>query len=395
MSKTKIAFVTGSRADYGIMRHYLHLLNQDDSIQLSILVTGALLDERYGRQVSLIEKDGFFIEKEFPVIINSSSNAAVLHNMAETLDRFGNYFEIHHYELLIVLGDRYEMLSVAIAAAMQRLCILHIHGGEATYANYDEFIRHAITKMSRFHFTATEVYRRRVIQLGEAPDHVFNLGALGAENCLFINELNVPETIKSLPDKKYFVILFHPETLTNKSTFTQISELLAAISQYPDYTFVFLGSNADTHADVIRENVHEFVTNHKKCVYFENLHTDAYHYLLQHSICLIGNSSSGIIEAPSLGIYTVNIGDRQAGRVRGNSVIDVLCDKDEVCKAIYEVLSIHTLIHPVNPYYQENSAIRYYNKTKEIISRISSGSENVPKVFYDIWSSQKGKRMKK
>ncbi|WP_303063589.1 UDP-N-acetylglucosamine 2-epimerase [Acidaminococcus massiliensis] len=393
MSKSKIAFVTGSRADYGIMRRYLHLLNQDDSIQLSILVTGALLDERYGKQVSLIEEDRFFIEEEFPVAINSSSNAAVLHNMAETLDRFGNYFETHHYDLLIILGDRYEMLSVAIAAAMQRLCILHIHGGEATYANYDEFIRHAITKMSRFHFTATEVYRRRVIQLGEAPDHVFNLGALGAENCLFIDEKNVPEIIKNLPDKKYFVILFHPETLTNKSTFTQINELLDAVSRHLDYTFVFLGSNADTHADIIRKNVHDFVNGHKNCVYFENLHTDAYHYLLQHSICLIGNSSSGIIEAPSLGIYTINIGDRQSGRVRGNSVIDVRCVKDEISNAIHKVLVVHRAIHPVNPYYQENSAIRYYNKTKEILLRINSGSEDAPKVFYDVLSSQK--KMKK
>lgn len=384
MNQTKIAFVTGSRADYGIMRRYLYLLNQDDSIQFSILVTGALLDERYGRQVSLVKKDGFFIEKEFPVIINSSSNSAVLHNMAETLDMFGKYFESHHYDLLIILGDRYEMLSVAVAAAMQRICILHIHGGEATYANYDEFIRHAITKMSRFHFTATEIYRRRVIQLGEAPDHVFNLGALGAENCLFIDERNVPDTIKALPDRKYFVILFHPETLTNESTYTQISELLDAVSLYPDYAFIFLGANADTHSDIIRQNVHDFVNKHKNCVYFENLHTDAYHYLLKHSICLIGNSSSGIIEAPSLGIYTINIGKRQDGRVRGNSVIDVRCKKDEIYEAINKVLTVYSAIHPVNPYYQENSAVRYYTKTKEILTRIRSGLEDEPKTFYDI-----------
>lgn len=384
MNQTKIAFVTGSRADYGIMRRYLYLLNQDESIQFSILVTGALLDERYGRQVSLVKKDGFFIEKEFPVIINSSSNAAVLHNMAETLDMFGKYFESHHYDLLIILGDRYEMLSVAVAAAMQRICILHIHGGEATYANYDEFIRHAITKMSRFHFTATEIYRRRVIQLGEAPDHVFNLGALGAENCLFIDERNVPDTIKALPDRKYFVILFHPETLTNASTYTQISELLDAVSLYPDYAFIFLGANADTHSDIIRQNVHDFVNKHKNCVYFENLHTDAYHYLLKHSICLIGNSSSGIIEAPSLGIYTINIGKRQDGRVRGNSVIDVRCKKDEIYEAINKVLTVYSVIHPVNPYYQENSAVRYYTKTKEILARIRSGLEDEPKTFYDI-----------
>lgn len=382
--KSNIAFVTGSRADYGIMRRYLDLLNQDSSIKLSILVTGALLDEKYGRQVSLIEEDGFFIEKEFPVPIDSSSNKEVIHNMSKVLARFGDFFEDHYYDLLIILGDRYEMLSVAIAAAMQRIRILHIHGGEATYANYDEFIRHAITKMSRFHFTATEIYRKRVIQLGELPDHVYNLGALGAENCLFINEDNIPDKIMRLPNKKYFVVLFHPETLTTVSTLTQVKELLSAVAQYPEYGFIFLGSNADTHADIIRQNIQTFVREHSNCAYFENLHTDAYHYLLHHSLSLIGNSSSGIIEAPSLNVYTINIGDRQAGRVRGESVMDVRCDKNEICEAINKVLNIHTIICPINPYYKPNSAENYYKTTKEILIRINKGMEDKPKVFYDI-----------
>lgn len=379
----QIAFVTGSRADYGIMRRYLNLLNQDKDINLKILVTGALLSEIYGKQVELIYKDGFEIGAEIPIDLDSSSNQMILHTMAQAMERFADHFAKNVYDLLIVLGDRYEMLSVAASAAMQRIPILHIHGGEATYGNYDEFIRHAITKMSLYHFTATEDYRKRVIQLGENPDNVFYLGALGAENCMYIEENNVPDYIKKLPEKKYFVILFHPETLTNRSTLEQIKELLSAISSFEEYQFVFLGTNADTHSDIIRNTVKQFVVEHRNTIYFENLHTDAYHYLLKRGICLIGNSSSGIIEAPSLGIYTVNIGDRQKGRVRGNSIKDVKCTTADIQKAMKEVLIQYKAIKPVNPYYKENSVKLYYESTKELLKRIDQDVIE-PKIFYDI-----------
>lgn len=378
-----IAFVTGSRADYGIVRKYLELLNQDEDIDLKLIVTGALLSETYGRQVELIYKDGFTIDAEIEVDLDSTSNQKVLHTMAQTMERFADYFVNHSYDLLIILGDRYEMLSVATAAAIERIPILHIHGGEATYGNYDEFIRHAITKMSLYHFTATEEYRRRVIQLGENPDRVFYLGALGAENCMFIEEENVPEYVRKLPEKKYFVILFHPETLTNYNTADQIKAVLSAISEFENYKFVFLGVNADTHSDVIRNIVKQFVNSNDNAIYFENLHTDAYHYLLKKSICLIGNSSSGIIEAPSLGIHTINIGDRQKGRVRGNSVIDVKCIKEEISDAMKYVVDQCSTAKIDNPYYKENSAILYYEETIKIIERINEMS-NEPKMFYDI-----------
>lgn len=379
----KIAFVTGSRADYGIMRRYLHLLNTDNDIELSILVTGALLDSKFGYQVELIYRDGFNIAAEIKTKIDSSSNKTVIDNMAETLSKFGTYFSSNKYDLLIVLGDRYEMLSVATAAAMQRIPILHIHGGEATFGNYDEFIRHAITKMSLYHFTATEEYRKRVIQLGENPDRVFYLGALGAQNCMYIDEKNVPNYIKNLPSKKYFTVLFHPETLTDVDTLTQIRELLKAVECCKTYSFVFLGTNADTSSDVIRKNVNEFVNTHENTQYFENLHTDAYHYLLKNSICLIGNSSSGIIEAPSLRIFTINIGDRQAGRVRGNSVIDIKCKAEEITKAINNVIQNNDVNEIDNPYYKENSSHLYYETTKKILSLVDNDSRN-PKIFYDM-----------
>jgi len=381
--KKKVTFVTGSRADYGIMRRYLNLMNNDLNIDLGIVVTTALLDSKFGHQVDLIYADGFNVAKEIPVKIDSTSNENVLHTMSEVMEKFGSFFEHEKSDLLIILGDRYEMLSVATAAAMHRIPILHIHGGEATYGNYDEFIRHAITKMSLYHFTATEEYRRRVIQLGENPQRVFNVGALGAENCLYIDEDNVPEEIKKYEYKKYFVVLFHPETLTNVSVVAQLDELLGAIDNYKEYQFVFLGTNADTHSEDIRNGVHNFVMTHDNTSYYENLHTDAYHYLLKNAICLIGNSSSGIIEAPSLGIYTVNIGDRQKGRVRGNSVIDVVCKEELIDSAIKNVLSMYKTIEPINPYYMKDSAQRYYEETLNIINKLNDVVLE-PKSFYDL-----------
>lgn len=378
----KVAFATGSRADYGITRKYLKLMHEDPQIDLKILTTGALLDPAYGHQVDLIYQDGFNVDVEINIELDSSSNRAILHSMAIALDQFAEYFSKVSYDLLIILGDRFEMLPIAISAAMQRIPILHIHGGEATYANYDEFIRHAITKMSLFHFTSTEEYRKRVIQLGESPERVFNLGALGAENCTYIDEQNIPKEIKNLPEKRYFVILFHPETLTNISEEVQIREILQAINEYSEYRYIFIGSNADTNSNIIRKIIKEYVNNHYNAIYYENLPTDAYHYLVKHSICLIGNSSSGIIEAPSLKTYTINIGNRQDGRVRGNSIIDVNCKKNEIIKAIEIIINNNFKSSIYNPYYQDNAHKSYYSTTKKIL-QANLNKKNL-KIFYDL-----------
>lgn len=381
--RKRVGFVTGSRADYGIMRNFLKLLDEDGNILLDIITTGALLSEKYGRQVELIYKDGFHVSAEIGLTLDSSSNEKVLFTMSEALGKFAAYFNDNPYDLLLILGDRYEMLPAALAAAMQRIPILHIHGGEATYGNYDEFIRHAITKMSRYHFTSTEVYRERVIQLGENPGNVFNLGALGAENCLRMDEENVTGEVKQLEKGQYFVILFHPETLTGMDVVQQGREILMALENYPGYKLVFIGVNADTDSDLIRGMVSGFVASHKNAVYFENLHTDAYHYLLKHGICLVGNSSSGIIEAPSLGINTVNIGNRQKGRVRGESVMDVGWDAAEIKAAMDKTIKKCGCIGQGNPYFQENAAKNYYQKTLELLSRVEEDRKE-PKEFYDL-----------
>ena len=211
MKKYKVAFATGSRADYGIVRNYIAKLNADPTVDFSILTTGALLASEFGSAIEIIEQDGFHIEYKDVIPQKMSSLHDTCHIMAQTLDDFSLFFSKHNYDLLIILGDRYEIYSVSIAAAMHRVPIIHLHGGELTVANYDEFIRHSITKMATWHITSTEEYRQRVIQLGEQPKNVYYLGALGAENCLNINMENVPEKFHDIHNS--FVVLFHPETL--------------------------------------------------------------------------------------------------------------------------------------------------------------------------------------
>ena len=230
--KYNIAYATGSRADYGIARNYLHYLNNDSEINFSVLVTGTHLEMGYGNSLGVIEDDGFQIDLKVNIEISASSTSAILNSMAIAIRDFGYYFENNKFDLLIILGDRYEMMAVAIAAAMQKIPILHFHGGETTYGNYDEFIRHCITKMSRFHFASADVYRNRIIQMGENPDSVFNMGALGAENCLNINEQIVNKNIQEFEHKQYLVVAFHPETLTDNNLIGQINEVISALETF-------------------------------------------------------------------------------------------------------------------------------------------------------------------
>lgn len=376
-----IAYVTSSRADYGIVRNYLKLLHSDENVKLEIIVTGAILDKGYGESYHIIEEDGFNIVKKIDLKLNNTTNEDVIKSMSIALKEFGEFFAKNKYDLVIILGDRYEMLSVATAAAMNKLKILHLHGGEITLGNYDEFIRHSITKMSWFHFTSTEEYKKRVIQLGEEPNRVYNTGAMGAENCQKIDLSNVDTDILNLEKQRYFVVLYHPETLTISKPKEQIEALLTVVLKYIKiYKFIFLGSNADTGAKEIRNKINEFVKQNENAIYFENVHPDAYHYLLKNSIALIGNSSSGIIEAPTLGCYTINIGDRQKGRTRGESITDVKCTELEIEQAVNKVLNLPQIHKFNNPYYKENASENAYNITLKLLRE----KQNSIKDFFDI-----------
>nr|WP_314740686.1 UDP-N-acetylglucosamine 2-epimerase [uncultured Haemophilus sp.] len=386
MMKKRIAYVTGSRAEYGIVKRLLKRLKEDQELDFSLIVTAMHLDPQYGNTVEVIEQDGFEISEKIVVKLNSQNNQTILTSMAETLDLFGKHFQTHHYDAVMVLGDRYEMLSVATAAAMHNIPLIHLHGGEQTLGNYDEFIRHCITKMAKLHLTATEVYRKRVIQLGEPPETVHNIGSLGAENGLSL-PLPTKERLFSdlnLQNKPYFMVAFHPETITGQSVVEQVEQLLFALDSFKqEYQFVFIGSNSDTHSDVIFEKVKNY-TESNGFAFFTSVKPEEYLALIKYSKGLIGNSSSGLLEAPSLKVGTINIGKRQEGRVRGESVIDVESNQESIKQGINKLLSSEfqqRFPAMINPYYQENSAEKAYSLIKDFLQ---DNTINIPKRFYDL-----------
>lgn len=381
-----IAYITGSRAEYGIVKRLLKKLEQDPELNFSLVVTAMHLDPQYGNTVTVIEQDGFEIAARIPLTLNSENNQTIIHSMAECLDRFGEYFQQHKYDAVIVLGDRYEMLAVATAAAMHNLPIIHLHGGEQTLGNYDEFIRHCITKMSKLHLTSTEEYRQRVIQMGELPENVVNTGSLGAENSLGLVLPTKVELVERLGilNTPYFLVVFHPETLTDVSVVDQIDALLNAFDQFKDqYRFVFIGSNSDTNSEQIYARFKAY-TYENQFKFFTSVKPEEYLALIKYSQGLIGNSSSGLIEAPSCGVGTLNIGNRQQGRVRGETVIDVESNEKSIIEGINKLISTEfqdRLPEMKNPYFQDNAMEKAYNAIKKFLA---DNKNSQPKGFYDV-----------
>jgi len=374
----KVGYASSTRADYGIVKEYLLELNKDEALELGLLVTGAHLEEEYGSTAEEIRADGIRIDLEVPIGIDTSNRTGILNSMSVCLRSFGEHFGRNRYDLVIVLGDRYEMLTVAAAAAMNNIPILHLYGGEATYGNSDEFIRHSITKMSRYHFTSTAEHRKRVLQLGENPADVYCLGALGAERALRHLE---GKKRQAEAGRGYMVILFHPETATNMDPNAAARELLEALDSFRgDYDLKFIGNNADVNSKFIRDRIKEYCSEYG-CDYMVNLRMEDFHALLFNSECFVGNSSSGLIEAPSLGVFTVNVGDRQKGRTRGNSVIDVPCRKDDIADGIRKALAMKLQGTSIsNPYYRAGCLDAHVKATAGLLRRL----DRRPKEFFDI-----------
>ncbi|MDX6843126.1 UDP-N-acetylglucosamine 2-epimerase [Hafnia paralvei] len=381
----KIVYVTGSRAEYGIMKNLLLALDKESGIDLTIVATGMHCEKKYGETYKIIEKDGLSISRLIPIDINTENNAAILKSMSICQLEFGKFFEKNKFDAVILLGDRYEIFSVAIAAAMNNLPIIHIHGGEKTLGNYDEFIRHSITKMSRLHLASTNEYRKRIIQLGEEPSTVFNIGAMGAENCYLMklpDKKHLEKKFGSL-EKPYLVVVFHPETITGVSVTEQINQLLIALNVFrTHYDYFFIGSNSDTGSDKIMSIISEFCQEHK-CRLIPSVTPEEYLALNKYSEGIIGNSSSGLIEVPTLRVPTINIGDRQKGRVRGESVIDCDCSADAIITAITKMNSDEfklQLNNTTNPYFQPNSM----RKALQIITDFINNKARDVKDFYDL-----------
>lgn len=365
----KICVVTGSRAEYGILRGLMKAIKDDPDLTLQVIATNQHLSKLQGETYKEIERDGFTIDykvymadDEAPDNANTTAKA-----VSRGVSGFADAYDALRPDLLLILGDRYEMLAVASTALIYKLPIAHLHGGEITEGAFDDAIRHAITKMSHLHFTSTEVYRKRVIQLGEQPARVFNVGALGVENVLkneFISKEKIERSLNFQLTDKCFLCTYHPVTLSNISSETQVMELLEALDDYKDYHIIFTYSNSDTSSQIIIKRIQEYVDNNEeRCMFIPSLGQRRYFSVLKYVTAVIGNSSSGIIEVPSFGIPTLDIGDRQKGRIAAESVIHCGYSTEEIKEGLKKVVAYgHKSI--VNPYYKEGTCEGILNVIK-------------------------------
>lgn len=382
----KVTVLTATRAEYGLLKPVILGLRQSGIVEVEVAVTGAHLSPEFGLTYREIEKDGIDIAVKIPILLSSDSPAGVSKSMGLAMMGFADYFETSKPDMLVVLGDRYETLAVCCAAVNARIPIAHLHGGETTEGAVDEAYRHAITKMSCLHFTATEDYRKRVIQLGENPNRVFNVGAVGVENALTLRLLSKDELESSIGfdlDKPFACVTFHPVTLENNTAAEQTEELLNALDEFPDMKFIFTKANADTDGRVINKLIDDYVAKHSNAVAFTSLGVVRYLSTVKYAEMVIGNSSSGLVEVPSFHIPTVNIGDRQKGRIKADSVIDCRPVKDEIAEAIRLAQSSEfkeSCAHVVNPYGGGNTREAI---VKTILDTLENGID-IKKKFYDV-----------
>jgi len=381
-----ICIFSGTRAEYGILKPLMLKIKEESNLTLKIFVSGMHLSPEFGLTYKLIEEDNFNIDEKSEILLSMDTPTAILKSMGLGLIGFGEALTRISPDILIILGDRFEALSASISAMMLRIPVAHIHGGEATYGVVDESIRHSITKMSSIHFTSTEEYKKRVIQLGEHPDRVFNVGALGLDN-IRLMKLKDKKTLESDLKFKFaernLLVTFHPVTLEENTSQKQFRNLLNVLDSLKNTHIIFTKANADTYGRIINQMIDDYVINNKeKSIAFTSIGQLNYLSALQFVDAVVGNSSSGIIEAPSFKIGTINIGDRQKGRIKSGNVIDCKPDTESIKKAFKELYSHkfqERLKSVENPYGDGHSAGKIINVLKNFPLK-----NIIKKEFYDI-----------
>lgn len=386
--KHTVCVVTGSRAEFGLLRPLLEKLNADEEFDLRLVVTGSHLSQAFGGTQNEIEDIGLPVHARLPIPLDGDSKGDMIRATGAALVSFASYFEKDPPELVIVLGDRFEIFASAAAAAMLSIPIAHLHGGETTEGAVDEFFRHSITKMSSYHFTACEAYRHRVIQLGENPARVYNVGALGVENFLHMPLMSLEELQESLgfslAGKPYCVVTFHPVTLENNTAENQLQELIRAMDHFPQLRYIITLANADAGGRIINRLWMESAKRRENWLIVPSLGAQRYLSALRNAEMMLGNSSSGIVEGPAAHIPTVNIGDRQKGRLMAESVLYCAPAYDEIISAMErartpEFQSIARQV--INPFGDGNASSQILKILKDILSR---GDIAPKKKFYDI-----------
>jgi len=352
----KICIFTSTRAEWGLQQGLAELIRDADNLQLQLLVSGSHLSAKLGMTMDEIEAAGFQVDERVDILKFDDSPVGICQTMGLALSGYGEALQRLSPDLIVILGDRYESFCLAAAAQVLRIPIAHIHGGETTEGAVDEAFRHSITKMAHIHFPSCEAYRNRVMQLGEAPESVFNVGALGIENIRKIQCLTRAELEASLQcslQVPFFLVTFHPVTLEHATAGSQVHQLFDALDRFPEHQIIFTKANADTDGEVINEMIDTYAAvNPERCLAVASLGLQRYLSAMKICSAVVGNSSSGILEAPIFKVPTVNIGDRQKGRLRVKSIIDCEADANAISQAIDTALSesfrrdICDLIHP-------------------------------------------------
>lgn len=339
----KVCIVTGTRAEYGLLRWVMEGIRQSGSLELQVVATGMHLSPEFGLTYRAIEEDGFTIDRKVEMLLSSDSAVGVTKSLGLAVIGFADALAELQPDIMLVLGDRYEILAAATAALIARIPVAHLHGGELTEGACDDAIRHAVTKMAHLHFVAADEYRRRVIQLGEMPERVFNVGGLGIDNIFRLPLLERPELEESLKfhlGERSLLVTFHPTTLDRGQAGAQMAELLGALETLKNTRIVLTMPNSDTESRGLFDMVNDFVAakpGTRKA--FTSLGQLRYLSCLRWVDGVVGNSSSGLLEAPSFKKGTINIGDRQRGRLRASSVIDCAPSREEILEALERLYS--------------------------------------------------------
>lgn len=383
----KICVVTATRAEYGLLKCVLEDIVQDELLSLQLIVTGSHLSPEFGLTVEQIDADGFHIDKRVEILLSSDTPVGVSKSMGLAQISFAEAFDELKPDVVLVLGDRYELIPIVSAANIARIPVAHLNGGELTEGAIDELIRHALTKLSQLHFTAMDEYSQRVIQMGEQPESVFTVGEVGLDNILRMELLSreaFEDSIGVRLAKRTILFTYHPETTqTVVDVEHDFNEILKALSQLEECLVIFTKANADVGGRLINRMIDDYVAdNSDKAIAFTSLGQLRYLSALKYVDVVMGNSSSGIVEAPSFKVATVNIGDRQKGRVQASNTVNAEVDTNAIKEALQHVLSTEfqdSLDHVVNPYGQGNSSQRLVSVLKTAdLSKLKS------KKFYDI-----------
>lgn len=382
----KICIVTGSRAEYGLLSRLMRLIQTDSELTMQIIATNMHLSPEFGLTYKEIEKDGFKIDKKVEMLLSSDTANATTKSVGLATIGFADAYEDLKPNLLLVLGDRYEILAAVTAALFYKIPIAHLYGGEITEGAYDDAIRHAITKMSHLHFTSTEEYRKRVIQLGEEPTRVFNVGAIGIDIIKHLHLIPKHELEESLNFKfgeKCVLVTFHPVTLESNTAEEQIQSLLQALKSIDGLRMLFTLPNSDTEGRIIIKTITEFVeANKNRSIVVASLGQLKYLSTLQFVSAVAGNSSSGLIEVPSFGIPTLNIGNRQQGRIKAETVLDCDITFEDIREKLEFILSAgfkESHRECVNPYDKEDTANTIFSVIKQF-----DLNNLIKKSFYNI-----------